>query len=164
MLRLFDLLFQFHKGTIRTNLKSVTLSHLSNFNSIKVRLEHSTDWIYEAVLLFQFHKGTIRTFGHKYTNYYLIKFQFHKGTIRTCSRTAFFKPSYEFQFHKGTIRTKQNWYWWLVSNYFNSIKVRLELFGSRGLSRGMRNFNSIKVRLELMKKKTKISQFLISIP
>ena len=55
-------LFQFHKGTIRTNSSVSTLR-----------------WSF----LFQFHKGTIRTLqrGNMRKNDFL--FQFHKGTIRT---------------------------------------------------------------------------------
>ena len=34
----FDALFQFHKGTIRTTVLSLDCSADSNFNSIKVRL------------------------------------------------------------------------------------------------------------------------------
>ena len=34
--------FQFHKGTIRTNLGRLILIILLHFNSIKVRLEHVT--------------------------------------------------------------------------------------------------------------------------
>ena len=32
-----------------------------NFNSIKVRLEPLTKFLYSAPFVFQFHKGTIRT-------------------------------------------------------------------------------------------------------
>ena len=34
-----SLLFQFHKGTIRTMLREVNLNGITDFNSIKVRLE-----------------------------------------------------------------------------------------------------------------------------
>ena len=39
-IKVFNLLFQFHKGTIRTQTDVLSvLMHLINFNSIKVRLE-----------------------------------------------------------------------------------------------------------------------------
>ena len=53
--------FQFHKGTIRTE-KTVTLTNDDvNFNSIKVRLEPILLLYPQFNNLFQFHKGTIRT-------------------------------------------------------------------------------------------------------
>ena len=56
------LLFQFHKGTIRTFVLVVLLQILSRFNSIKVRLEpEALDKVQYEKVAFQFHKGTIRT-------------------------------------------------------------------------------------------------------
>ena len=56
------LIFQFHKGTIRTQLSRLrNLLQRSNFNSIKVRLEPAPTSNSSAATLFQFHKGTIRT-------------------------------------------------------------------------------------------------------
>ena len=56
--------FQFHKGTIRTDTPNGNLSHYSNFNSIKVRLELVLlEYTKPKDVLFQFHKGTIRTYG-----------------------------------------------------------------------------------------------------
>ncbi len=54
--------FQFHKGTIKTNLCMVTFTLLSYFNSIKVRLKlkHITAST-QFMTIFQFHKGTIKT-------------------------------------------------------------------------------------------------------
>ena len=57
----FLLRFQFHKGTIRTYLLRLWCLHYSYFNSIKVRLEHISCIALEVVTVFQFHKGTIRT-------------------------------------------------------------------------------------------------------
>ena len=53
--------FQFHKGAIRTSSPSVTPFSISDFNSIKVRLERAAALTAGAGLLFQFHKGAIRT-------------------------------------------------------------------------------------------------------
>ena len=53
-----------------------------------------------------------------------------------------------FQFHKGTIRTSMGQQKYIQKNYFNSIKVRLELFAWRSDCSSLSNFNSIKVRLE----------------
>ena len=57
-----NILFQFHKGTIRTQDAFVD---------------------YYNVPAFQFHKGTIRTFTSVTTSSARTTFQFHKGTIRT---------------------------------------------------------------------------------
>ena len=54
--------FQFHKGTIRTNMLG---SHAENSSE------------------FQFHKGTIRTKLLRLLMEHFLLFQFHKGTIRT---------------------------------------------------------------------------------
>ena len=57
-------LFQFHKGTIRTQGEDITrIVHL-NFNSIKVQLERERTMLPIYLCQFQFHKGTIRTCGH----------------------------------------------------------------------------------------------------
>ena len=77
------LIFQFHKGTIRTigplrfwwlvsdfnSIKVrleqtkvlIALAAIANFNSIKVRLELLGPACEVAMNIFQFHKGTIRT-------------------------------------------------------------------------------------------------------
>ena len=79
--------------------------------------------------------------------YHTPSFQFHKGAIRTINRLQIIFSVRVFQFHKGAIRT-------LISDhlrppfaYFNSIKVRLELYLSWLLLK-LIYFNSIKVRLE----------------
>ena len=77
------LVFQFHKGTIRTQRCSVTLTTLAHFNSIKVQLEHIHPHSNLLPLPFQFHKGTIRTELPQLEADYGKVFQFHKGTIRT---------------------------------------------------------------------------------
>ena len=54
--------FQFHKGAIRTDAQNGKLSHYTNFNSIKVRLE--LKYLIPRsckIQTFQFHKGAIRT-------------------------------------------------------------------------------------------------------
>ena len=55
-------LFQFHKGTIKTNDLDELAFDDKYFNSIKVRLKH-------VLILKNKHKGA--------------EFQFHKGTIKT---------------------------------------------------------------------------------
>ena len=58
---------------------------------------------------------------------------------------------FKFQFHKGTIRTLRSAAFPFVCHeYFNSIKVQLELQGLKYDNESKRNFNSIKVQLELM--------------
>ena len=76
-------LFQFHKGTIRTELQVLNLVSLLHFNSIKVQLEPiKSVMTITCTDRFQFHKGTIRTFLFV-QNLTKERFQFHKGTIRT---------------------------------------------------------------------------------
>ena len=55
--------FQFHKGAIRTQFKTLA--------------------IYFLLILFQFHKGAIRTDKLLRLQQQAGKFQFHKGAIRT---------------------------------------------------------------------------------
>ena len=57
----FPSLFQFHKGTIRTNVAPEVLRLINYFNSIKVQLELRNLTLESLVFVFQFHKGTIRT-------------------------------------------------------------------------------------------------------
>ena len=56
-----SLLFQFHKGAIRTIPSIRDCEIRIYFNSIKVRLERSWLPAAGAYALFQFHKGAIRT-------------------------------------------------------------------------------------------------------
>ena len=80
-------LFQFHKGTIRTWPHGTSIEDDENFNSIKVQLE---------LLVKSFSKLSIADFNS-------IKVQLERGEeIERAKQVA-------FQFHKGTIRThKQN--------------------------------------------------------
>ena len=96
--------FQFHKGTIRTTNDPTALEHLIYFNSIKVRLERLNHLKLANLDGFQFHKGTIRTWRLVTDDVAIPVFQFHKGTIRTN----------DLSFNEMQIR------------HFNSIKVRLE--------------------------------------
>ena len=76
-------LFQFHKGTIRTVVPTLLDILISNFNSIKVRLELI---LLIGNILQPVHFNSIKVrlelmvIGFLYL---LRKFQFHKGTIRT---------------------------------------------------------------------------------
>ena len=56
-----NVIFQFHKGTIRTDSQQRERQNVENFNSIKVRLELHSRKVSTFMLIFQFHKGTIRT-------------------------------------------------------------------------------------------------------
>ena len=109
------IIFQFHKGTIKTLVRQIYAETLVYFNSIKVRLKLylSKNLIYKTNS-FQFHKGTIKTdlsFTSKFT---ASVFQFHKGTIKTI---LMMKPHI------------------LVLSHFNSIKVRLKLKRHSNVSR-----------------------------
>ena len=98
--------FQFHKGTIKTFVKSCCiLLQLLHFNSIKVRLKLSENYLPNVGNVFQFHKGTIKTSGRAGALSILSLFQFHKGTIKTVEALVREATSIVFQFHKGTIKT-----------------------------------------------------------
>ena len=75
-----------------------------DFNSIKVRLERSSEDTEVAKTEFQFHKGTIRTVHQKIQK--LQKLNFNSIKVRLehviVTETTIYT---EFQFHKGTIRT-----------------------------------------------------------
>ena len=122
------LLFQFHKGTIRTPCCYIITLATSNFNSIKVQLEPEVCCTrLDSDSIFQFHKGTIRTSFNlctlrlRFTYFNSIKVQLER--------------LYEIRFH-------------IKLRYFNSIKVQLELPSSQHRHKVQQNFNSIKVQLE----------------
>ena len=98
--------FQFHKGTIRTIYSRVSTEKQTYFNSIKVQLEQTYNpEVFQAA-----------------ANFNSIKVQLEP--VRDC-RLRIRKR--RFQFHKGTIRTFQDKCSCLLAfRYFNSIKVQLE--------------------------------------
>ena len=55
------ILFQFHKGSIKTKMGDRSAGGIWNFNSIKVRLRLSVNLTLRDLSLFQFHKGSIKT-------------------------------------------------------------------------------------------------------
>ena len=121
------IIFQFHKGAIRTTIQAVGCTHHLDFNSIKVRLELLLP-LQTCSPLLHFNSIKVRLEPKNgFCHHVFARFQFHKGAIRT-------------------LRPKK-WFAWMI--YFNSIKVRLEplLLGNR--RRLHLDFNSIKVRLEL---------------
>ena len=76
--------FQFHKGTIKTVIRTRFNVCCVNFNSIKVRLKlDSTPSVPTLFSVFQFHKGTIKTTSCLAETLIEDLFQFHKGTIKT---------------------------------------------------------------------------------
>ena len=77
------ILFQFHKGTIKTQPLDRRALSLYSFNSIKVRLRLDDDIMNVAPISFQFHKGTTKTLSKDQFTKIFSKFQFHKGTIKT---------------------------------------------------------------------------------
>ena len=107
------------------------ISFVSDFNSIKVRLE----------------QGGGRS-PHRTNNL----FQFHKGAIRTSYKMQRWLNGRIFQFHKGAIRTLQINSFITCFSYFNSIKVRLERAPPHRWRFCCLDFNSIKVRLEQSKR------------
>ena len=98
-----------------------------DFNSIKVRLEPS------FVICFPLLRANFNSI---------------KVRLERRDRDPRFRSQYAFQFHKGTIRTSVFARFSRVLDYFNSIKVRLELTVLLVIFMQIFNFNSIKVRLE----------------
>ena len=54
-------IFQFHKGTIKTQTRNGDKNYHPYFNSIKVRLKRLKVKRQTVKTTFQFHKGTIKT-------------------------------------------------------------------------------------------------------
>ena len=77
------LLFQFHKGAIRTFLAINKLNKYCNFNSIKVRLEPSEAGTVLGLNPY-FNSIKVRLEPNTHIEDFVApKFQFHKGAIRT---------------------------------------------------------------------------------
>ena len=88
---------------------------------------------------------------HYYKIYQLrhIKFQFHKGAIRTILASDTFTARNYFNSIKVRLELNVRYYERFLKLNFNSIKVRLELIVVPQFSISHIYFNSIKVRLEL---------------
>ena len=131
--------FQFHKGSIRTNIKFLCIFlWLCCFNSIKVQLELFRKQVF-LILCLSFNSIKVqleRAFG-TLSNILQLLFQFHKGSIRTLmfwNRIVFCVVSFNsikvqleqgigidwknwrimFQFHKGSIRTLFKIIYWIL--------------------------------------------------
>ena len=98
------ILFQFHKGSIKTKKRQSWTFDQKYFNSIKVRLRRAKSPACTAPKAFQFHKGSIKTATRFSILRALQLFQFHKGSIKT-ARPALTISRPQFQFHKGSIKT-----------------------------------------------------------
>ena len=121
-----ELLFQFHKGTIKTILLPTMLRNTLHFNSIKVRLKPNEEKAtFPTFNLFQFHKGTIKTSTR-------IRLWFNTKNFNSI-KVRLKHPSPDpspFQFHKGTIKTSVGFIGFSHRlQHFNSIKVRLKPAG-----------------------------------
>ena len=113
-----DFSFQFHKGAIRTLLLLCYIFKNLYFNSIKVRLELTNDFILPAQRdNFNSIKVRLEPYNHLASGYQTL-FQFHKGAIRTGVAFEFDAPNTDF----------------------NSIKVRLERLSSASSTSGMNKF------------------------
>ena len=132
--------FQFHKGTIKPQVRATNDTSRQPF---------------------QFHKGTIKPALLLYDSTECWAFQFHKGTIKplkrltTNNRNCYFnsikvrlnpghsmepKINHGFQFHKGTIKPMHNSRIMHVKTHFNSIKVRLNRQAHGGTPHGLSLF------------------------
>ena len=133
------MLFQFHKGTIKTPKADQTHLSWAEFQFHKGTIKtapRNTGLLFDVS--FQFHKGTIKTMrlqqvGTEYDYFNSIKvrlklmtaswnlmfiiFQFHKGTIKTSNTMSTDDYTTLFQFHKGTIKT------WILCIMIPSLSV-----------------------------------------
>ena len=135
--------FQFHKGTIKPWCSRPSVSSLTSFNSIKVRLNLFSGYkIRSCLSLFQFHKGTIKP-PHTHIS---------PATLRCFN----------------SIKVRLNlWLLWSMQLRlccFNSIKVRLNLHRPCWRYRENGCFNSIKVRLNHNWLDNEPSNKIVSIP
>ena len=156
--------FQFHKGTIKPHRQRGRRRFVSNFNSIKVRLNLKAFDTICSLSAFQFHKGTIKPSICLVPSYYYKKFQFHKGTIKPKRRAIrhhllIYFNSIKVRLNLGTLSRLL-----IQSSHFNSIKVRLNLNRQSGYFRLPTYFNSIKVRLNLLPSSVLPTHGFISIP
>ena len=101
---LFCTPFQFHKGTIKTDVPRSGRSQQAYFNSIKVQLK--------PIIVYTSDQG--------FYNFNSIKVQLKLG----CG--VLHSGPRKFQFHKGTIKTERKWEYLVDFNNFNSIKVQLK--------------------------------------
>ena len=141
--------FQFHKGTIRTGALWVYHSVISDFNSIKVQLEHEQ---YQSITIQNCNFNSIKVqLEHWWVpdemyagrNFNSIKVQlellvsqilFHTSSDFNSIKVLLERRMLQapiiitrFQFHKGTIRTVHPLSGQHAAANFNSIKVQLEL-------------------------------------
>ena len=101
--------FQFHKGAIRTRCQCRRRNMLPYFNSIKVRLERCFITLPCLLFrLFQFHKGAIRTQFQKEVLAPLRNFNSIKVRLEHSTPISFTWAIVPFQFHKGAIRTSRS--------------------------------------------------------
>ena len=99
------MLFQFHKGTIKTKDRFSLLAAFIDFNSIKVQLKHFEIFLNVCFRSFQFHKGTIKTLAKSVYNDDLTNFNSIKVQLKREGVQQALLKIIEFQFHKGTIKT-----------------------------------------------------------
>ena len=143
-----EVLFQFHKGAIRTFLSDFVNLLANCFNSIKVQLELNTASSQNLVnacfnsIKVQLELTSFVTSFSNRPRFNSIKvqleleleidqpgvamFQFHKGAIRTVASGEARLHGVVFQFHKGAIRTVRIRQGIRTLCGFNSIKVQLE--------------------------------------
>ena len=99
-------IFQFHKGTIKTQDRVLGFVPRYNFNSIKVRLKLVIMPVMVLVCICYFNSIKVRLKQNLAAGAAAgSAFQFHKGTIKTKFYGFIYHVSIGFQFHKGTIKT-----------------------------------------------------------
>ena len=122
-----SIIFQFHKGTIKTFTSSAGSSSPNYFNSIKVRLKLGSllHRLYDG----NFNSIKVRLKHSLCLNPFLQVFQTDFNSIKVrlkLNGSTQIRMQTEFQFHKGTIKTIK-WYDNRFRDlHFNSIKVRLK--------------------------------------
>ena len=128
-------IFQFHKGTIKTDSSYSYQYYSANFNSIKVRLKQKMPLCFRRMYQhFNSIKVRLKRYLEYKTGFDRVQFQFHKGTIKTTHLLLHiiyhinfnsikvrlkllllpcFRQTLLFQFHKGTIKTYASPLRWL---------------------------------------------------
>ena len=98
-------LFQFHKGAIRTIYDTFAEAFQGNFNSIKVRLEQVSE---DCMKVLQLHFNSIKVrLEHDLFGYTKINTVYF-NSIKVRLELVNLQQNYDFnkfQFHKGAIRT-----------------------------------------------------------
>ena len=142
-----QILFQFHKGSIKSQGRHARLAEQPGFNSIKVRLKGRELQIHHLSFWFQFHKGSIKSSRKKIARWRMCCF----NSIKVRLKDGWEKGAYAskvFQFHKGSIKSERDSTGEVRRAWFQFHKGSIKRFSLLATMQAMNRFNSIKVRLK----------------